>query len=417
MDQRSIDDYRVVPSAGPGLLARRAGVVLVLPELANSTAESAGRLLDLCMEEASGAARRLLRRVALFLGESDAVDVPGFCVLVASTSQGCRLLAHGNVEVTLPRGESRLSSAGYVTWIEREVADLDGLEVAATGSARGPNSPFGARVDLRVGVVPSGSVVLRAPDAAMGEVPMPTMSQRDDDMMSPSASESKEELTTPLSDDPGLASPVEDAHTVATGAPESAESGPQFESVLLIGAPEVHSEQALDLPLGGESDPHDQRTEVRGIRCSRGHFNDPESAYCAVCGISMVQLTHKYVVAPRPPLGVLIFDDGAVFSVDHDYVLGREPELDHSVASGSARPLTLIDAAASISRVHALLRLDGWRTTLEDRGSANGTFVAEARDSEQWRQLQPGESAVLVTGQRIRLGHRTAVFESHVRQR
>ena len=138
MDQRSIDDYRVVPSAGPGLLARRAGVVLVLPELANSTAESAGRLLDLCMEEASGAARRLLRRVALFLGESDAVDVPGFCVLVASTSQGCRLLAHGNVEVTLPGGESRLSSAGYVTWIEREVADLDGLEVAATGSARGP---------------------------------------------------------------------------------------------------------------------------------------------------------------------------------------------------------------------------------------------------------------------------------------
>ena len=246
---------------------------------------------------------------------------------------------------------------------------------------------------------------------------MPTVSHRSDDMMSPIVSESKEELTTLLSDDPGLPSPVEDAHAVATGAPESAESGPQFESVLLIGTPTVHSEQALHLPLGGEigiRTINAQRCEAFGARAGISTIPNRRIARCVG---SQWFSSPTSTRSPRPPLGVMIFDDGAVFSVDDDYVLGREPESDHSVASGSARALTLIDAAASISRVHALLRLDGWRTTLEDRGSANGTFVAEARDSEQWHQLQPGESAVLVTGQRIRLGHRTAVFESHVRQR
>jgi pSer/pThr/pTyr-binding forkhead associated (FHA) protein len=114
---------------------------------------------------------------------------------------------------------------------------------------------------------------------------------------------------------------------------------------------------------------------------------------------------------------VLIFDDGAAFSVDNDYVLGREPQFDPDVADGRARPLTLMDATASISRVHALLRLDGWRTVLEDRGSANGTYLAPSSSSDEWHQVKPGESAALVPGQRIRLGGRTAVFESHVRQR
>ena len=37
---------------------------------------------------------------------------------------------------------------------------------------------------------------------------------------------------------------------------------------------------------------------------------------------------------PRPPLGVLVFDDGTRVTLDGDYVLGREPVLDFDVMAG-----------------------------------------------------------------------------------
>jgi hypothetical protein len=155
---------------------------------------------------------------------------------------------------------------------------------------------------------------------------------------------------------------------------------------------------------------------VEGIVCARGHFNDPDAAYCTVCGISMVQRTHEFVSGVRPPLGVLLFDDGSAFTIDGNYVLGREPEFDPAVAEGSARPLTLSDPDNAVSRVHAELRLQGWRVLLVDRGSANGTLVSGAGDDD-WHQLEPGEPLELVPGQHLRFGDRDAVYESHVRQR
>ncbi len=134
---------------------------------------------------------------------------------------------------------------------------------------------------------------------------------------------------------------------------------PPFEAVLLTN-PESERPQ-VPLPMGDEPDEDPHHVVVAGIVCSRGHFNDPAAVYCTGCGISMVQRTHEYVAGPRPPLGVLVFDDGSAFAIDGDYVLGREPEFDPAVASGRARPLTLLDPGNGVSRVHAELRLEGWR--------------------------------------------------------
>jgi hypothetical protein len=170
------------------------------------------------------------------------------------------------------------------------------------------------------------------------------------------------------------------------------------------------------LPVAGEQAP-DPGTLVDGIVCSRGHFNDPRSAYCSECGIATGTGSGEFVSAPRPALGVLIFEDGTAFSVDGDYVLGREPELDPAVVSGAARPLAITVEDSAISRVHAVLRLDGWRVLLQDRGSANGTFVAYAPDTDDWRRLDPAQPAVLTPGLRVRFGRQVAVFESHTRSR
>ncbi len=124
----------------------------------------------------------------------------------------------------------------------------------------------------------------------------------------------------------------------------------------------------------------------------------------------MVQQTHNLVKDRRPPLGILVFDDGMTFTVDTSYVIGREPDGDELVTSGTARPLTLADPGNVLSRVHAEIRIEGWGPLIVDRGSANGTYL-DAGGGEH--QLEPGVIEPLESGTRVRLGDRSFVFESH----
>jgi pSer/pThr/pTyr-binding forkhead associated (FHA) protein len=127
----------------------------------------------------------------------------------------------------------------------------------------------------------------------------------------------------------------------------------------------------------------------------------------------MVQQTHNLVTGPRPPLGVLVWDDASTYRLDRDYVVGREPEVDADVAAGRATPLTVDDEESTISRAHALIQLDGWDVQLVDRGSVNGTYVA-APGSRTWAPLTPYEPVLIVPGTRVQLGRRTFRFEAHV---
>ena len=56
--------------------------------------------------------------------------------------------------------------------------------------------------------------------------------------------------------------------------------------------------------------------------------------FCTLCGINMVQQTPALVDGPRPPLGLLVLDDGSVFQLEQDYVIGRQPEGAPEVVSG-----------------------------------------------------------------------------------
>ena len=151
---------------------------------------------------------------------------------------------------------------------------------------------------------------------------------------------------------------------------------------------------------------------VLGVLSPAGYFNHPDALFCAVTGVSMLHRTHVLVQRPRPPLGVVVADDGSTFTLNSDYVVGREPERDPKVEADQARPLKLQDAERSLSRVHAEITLVDWDVFVVDRGSANGTYVLP-RNGQQWKRLVADTPEKIAPGTRIAFGKRVMTFESH----
>jgi len=203
-------------------------------------------------------------------------------------------------------------------------------------------------------------------------------------------------------------------------APPAFEPEP-FEAVLLGAGPAPGADLGViqreplsrvrDVPKGQSSYVADAPI-IQGVYCKNGHFDDPEALFCAVCGISMNQQTLVPRPGTRPPLGVLLLDDGSVFQLDRDYIVGREPGLDATVASGRSRALRIADDSGIVSRVHAKVQLDGWRVLVTDLGSANGTRVRLPKQSAD-TVLQPHVPIVLATGSQVDLGGRGFRYESH----
>ena len=146
---------------------------------------------------------------------------------------------------------------------------------------------------------------------------------------------------------------------------------------------------------------------VEGVLCSSEHFNDPEARACRQCGISLDQQPRSVLRRQRPPLGVLVFDDGTRVTLDGDYVLGREPVLDFDVMAGRARPLRISDPEGTVSRLHLRVSLVGWQVEVSDLGSANGSVL---RAPGEERTLAPFEPIVLEPGTRIGIGHRSMQY-------
>jgi hypothetical protein len=146
---------------------------------------------------------------------------------------------------------------------------------------------------------------------------------------------------------------------------------------------------------------------VEGVLCTGEHFNDPEARACRQCGVSLDQPPRNVLRRQRPPLGVLVFDDGTRITLDGDYVLGREPVLDFDVMAGRARPLRVSDPEGTVSRLHLRVSLVGWQVEVSDLGSANGSVL---RAPGEERTLAPFEPIVLEPGTRIGIGHRSMQY-------
>ncbi|MET8336475.1 FHA domain-containing protein [Streptosporangium canum] len=171
--------------------------------------------------------------------------------------------------------------------------------------------------------------------------------------------------------------------------------------------------QAAPEPPGGPEPQPESRPLVYGVDCKNDHFNDPRVPYCAVCGIALVQRTLVPYKGPRPPLGVLLLDDGMTLRLDTDYLVGRDPERAPEVADGSVRPAKVTSPDGSVSRRHLRVALDGWDVNLVDLGSVNGTQIQPPGDPNFY-DIPPNETVAILPGTTVRIGvSRTMRYESH----
>ncbi|WP_248963100.1 FHA domain-containing protein [Sphaerisporangium perillae] len=210
---------------------------------------------------------------------------------------------------------------------------------------------------------------------------------------------------------------VTDPDMAAMEPPGAAQGeAPDFESFLLIDGAEEQPGAADPLMEPTEAGPAPEplsRPMVYGVDCKNDHFNDPRVPYCAVCGIALVQRTLVPYKGERPPLGVLLLDDGLTLRLDSDYLLGRDPERAPEVTSGEARPARVTSPDGSVSRRHLRVRLDGWDVNLIDLGSVNGTQVQPPGDPNFY-DIPPNEPVPILPGTTVRVGvSRTMRYESH----
>ena len=153
---------------------------------------------------------------------------------------------------------------------------------------------------------------------------------------------------------------------------------------------------------------------VLGVTCAQGHHNHPDGLFCSQCGSALGEGTTTVLInGPRPPLGVLVVDDGSTFSLHQDMIIGREPTSHDDVLAGTASPMILTDDTVSMSRKHARVALVDWAVTIIDLNSSNGTWLSRAGVEPNWSKLEAGSPHELVSGDRLRIGGRIIQVELH----
>jgi hypothetical protein len=363
--------------------------------------------------------RVLARRIAGILSREEPEDVPSFAAAIA-VDEGLALLVHGDVAATIhgQDGAETISGRQVATWIDR-ILDTPFQSLQLSPAAESFVAPDD-RYQLEAGAIPAGTVIA-VPDVPQAPTGLAVMDSTSTELEKPTPApiEGDPDDGTDLMLDVGKVL-IDSANGRAniSGRPSTSAAGgaPELQSFRAISLREGLVETRLPLPLVTDPPREESVGErpviVDGIACSRGHFNHQDARFCRQCGISMVHKTHEVVRGPRPPLGVLLFDDGMTFSLDTDVVIGRDPGSDASVHLHQARPLAVADVERSLSRIHAWILLNGWDVRVLDKGSANGTYVLLPAEVG-WQRLVPEVPITIEPGTTVRLGKRTFRFEAH----
>ncbi|HEX2072292.1 MAG TPA: FHA domain-containing protein [Geodermatophilus sp.] len=412
-----------------------------------------GELIDLCRRVSAAGSRAPGRRLhdELRAWLQSVPELPSFAV-AAATEEGLALGLVGKGLAEVPDLGLRLTPADGER-LEDGTPFLDrlvdwppaALRLSAGGSIDTAPHPL---ADLESGAVPGAAAVLSpAPTPAstpLPEAPSHTTQVRlpaPGTLLPPVASTAPAAPGAPVPPVPppppppsrhgrhaghdhaghdSAASEPERPPAPEPAAPPPVELPPPVRSASLLAPPPEEAEPAREPlpvisteqpPAALVKEPEDTRPKVKGFLCKNGHLNDPRVLFCAQCGIRMSQQTGVFTEGVRPPLGLLLFDNGATVSLDADYLLGREPETDERVRSGELRPLLVVDQTGGVSRHHAEVRLEGWDVVLVDIGSANGTLVAP-KGAQAWSSLVPHQPVQLTPGMTVRMGSRQFAFES-----
>jgi hypothetical protein len=410
------DGFQARVHPGAGIVARTAGAALVIPAPAGQE-QTIDQLLGLISDASPGGGRALARKLAGILATAEGDDTLDLALLAPLGGGDLAVLVVGDVDVSAETSEGSITVSGRdsLTWVDRVLRAPSSVEITAGAGGEGAL----ATSDLVAGIVPGGGLSLAPRGGASIPVPAPVVDVESKPLAAPVVEvpvAPQPVVEPPVVEPPVVAPPVAPPPVPPVVAPPVPLPVPDFQVESLTDDAEPAREA---LPVDEVEEPlpaGSAQAVVKGVFCKRGHFNDPMVQFCTVCGINMVQQTPALVDGPRPPLGVLVFDDGSVYQLEQDYVLGRQPEGAPEVVSGHARPLRLEDSGGTVSRAHALISLEGWTVRLSDHGSANGTYIAMP-NSPDWQPVPPNGRVVLAPGTTIKLGNRTLKYESHRGQR
>ncbi len=386
---------------GPGTVMRSGGVAA----WAGPTASPA--LLGFLHQSLrnvgpSGRGGRLLAdHVAGILAQRDPEPGAAFGA-VGRDDGGWVAILHGPVQ--LWDGETWLAPAPSEGWKLSAVTPRPALSLGPAGSALPqlhPDSPY----DLAGGTVPGGGfllvpagadLALAGAFAAGSSAPGPGEGRpRAHGAPPPSAAGSYDPLvaSAPRAAPP----PAGDRSPPSSGRLLDLRSAPSVTRDPLPGVDATPGPPAGPAPL------------VPGRRCPNGHFNHPAAPRCARCAERIASPTASS--GARPPIGLLLADDGNVYRVDGDLVLGADPGADPAVAGGGATPLRLASRDSDLAPAHLEIRVSGWSVTVADRGAAAGTHLVRPGRTD-WERLAPLRPEPLEPGSHLSLGRRVLTFVS-----
>jgi hypothetical protein len=400
---------RLVPGAGH--IARCTDAVLFLPEPDE-------RLLDAFLASPRGSELQAVASATVAAG----FDVKPFVGVQWTPS--VRVMAFGAVQVETDQPSlPMLSGSGSRTWVEHSlsVAGDARIEVAASTTAADPATDLAGGVALAGGFRLELTTVDAAPDSAPPPAPVEAT------LVDATAGASRQggptapaPIARPTGDAADDLAAIQAAAMGADGQPihvveapgpdprpfdEEAGDAPDAEITLPPPAPGQLLNDVMQ--LADEDQDADRREALVDAKlCPDGHPNPPFVASCAVCGQFLTPGAGAVVHVPRPSLGHLELDDGTVVELDHELIVGRNPDRDAATDRTELRTVTV--AGEKVSRRHLEIRFQGWDVLVADCGSTNGTFVVPHAGG-QVVAVEPGRAQLLEPGATVYFGDRSFV--------
>lgn len=164
-------------------------------------------------------------------------------------------------------------------------------------------------------------------------------------------------------------------------------------------------------PASAAADGGAEQVLVEGVLCPAEHFNYPLQPYCRRCGASLAGDFRRAVWGPRPPVGVLARDDGAVYVLDRDYVVIDE----YRAWPPAGHRAPLIVQSPLRERIHIEISLDGWSVRVTDLGSELPVGLSDPAGAGM--AMAPGSCCLLEAGWRLVVGPRSLRFDSPLGRR
>ena len=447
------DKLEVIP--GPGIVARFGEVaVWAGPQ---STAALQAHLVGEAqrLAQAPSGGDELASSLIAVLQRGDPEPQSPFAVLGPGPN-GLTLFLHGPVQAW--DSGRWLYPQPVPGWMVTPIGRPWPLIILPYGAPPPPQSQQGNPLDLQAGAVPgSGFILLRPPSGPPQSPPPTTVTTAATSFATPQgfggqasggpgpassmagptamAGPSTAGPTTmagpttagPMTPTTSSSPATEASVPVTAGAPAPVAQVPKASAVPLAPAPAsaspspspsiadlrtVGPRSSFPLPLATAwAGPLLPGPDVMGTACPRGHLNHPRSQKCGRCGRPIAPGSPQQS-GPRPPLGVLLADDGSIYSLSTGCVIGSEPSSAPEVQSGSSQPIAMRPGPNhTMAPVHAEIQVRGWNAYLVDRGADGGSCIQGA-SAEGWSQLSRNEQRELPSGSHVSCGGRVLTFLS-----